>query len=462
MGIKISGMASGLPPNIVEQIMDAERIPMKNIEVKKAKEENLVKLISELETKISDINKNLSELTGTKGFSDTKLFSSDPNIVDGTADPNEVVTGEHIVEVVQLANRPGAITNGFADKDRTEIGVGYIKFHTAEGTKDVYISGSDATLEGVARQINAANIGVSAHILDDRKDKDYPFKILMTGLEMGDDHEINFPVIYMLDGDQDFYFDDVVEAKNAKLKIDGFEIDTPDNVVQDIIPGVTLDLKQEAPGRKVRINIKENLEVIAGKIKSFVETYNAALSFIQNQNKLQKGEGGKESLGPLGGQSVLRTVENALRRIIQEPQFVNSSIRRVIDIGIEFTRSGSLTFNQEKFNKVLSSNPRDVANFFRGDGFSVGFVPTVKRQTGLLLNGEFGALSNRKKGIQSKITNMNQQLENKERQLGRKEEQLRRKFADLEAKMSQLQGQGAAVGAMASVAAGGAGAGQKS
>lgn len=33
--VRITGMASGLPPNIVEQMMEAERIPIKTMEQKK-------------------------------------------------------------------------------------------------------------------------------------------------------------------------------------------------------------------------------------------------------------------------------------------------------------------------------------------------------------------------------------------------------------------------------------------
>jgi flagellar hook-associated protein 2 len=86
-GIRISGMASGLPPNIVEQLMDAERIPVKQMETKRTEKEDRLKLVTDLEGKINDISKSFLELTNNKGFSDKKLTSSDPSIVDGLIDP---------------------------------------------------------------------------------------------------------------------------------------------------------------------------------------------------------------------------------------------------------------------------------------------------------------------------------------------------------------------------------------
>lgn len=454
--VRFSGMASGLPPNIVDQIMDAERIPVKTMEVKKAKEEDTLKLVTELETKISEINKNIGELVSTRGFTDMKFLSTDPGTIDGSIDPATASTGEYMMEVEQLAFKPGAVTNGFPDADKTQIGVGYIKFQTPNGTKEVYINGNNSTLNGVAAQINAAGHGLKATVIDDRKDPENPHRLLITGLSTGGDNNVEFPTVYMLDGDEDFYFEESRQGQNAKFKIDGFGFESADNYVDGVIPGVTLDLKNAAPGKNVRINIKENLEAISGKIKAFVDAYNGALGFIQNQNKLQKGQNGKESLGPLGGQSIIRSVESALRRVIQNPQRgTGSPFQRALELGIEFNRNGTLNFNQQKFEKALNTDPKAVAAFFRGDGFATGFAPTVKREIGVLLNAQFGALANRKKGIQTKIDNMNKRIEGKERQLEKKEDSLRKKFSDLEAKMSKINSQGAQLGAMANFATAG-------
>nr|BFD58414.1 flagellar filament capping protein FliD [Bdellovibrio sp. CKG001]BFD65670.1 flagellar filament capping protein FliD [Bdellovibrio sp. HAGR004] len=449
-GFRITGMASGLPPNIVEQLMDAERIPVKQMEAGRAKQEDKLKLVQDLETKVNDITKNLGELTSTSGFIDKKFLSGDPNVVDGLVDPQSAIPGDYAIEVVQLAQKPAAISNGFPDKNETQMGTGYIKFQTPEGTKEVYINGSNSTLEGVAKQINASNVGLKAQVLEDRKDSENPFKLLVSGLATGSDSQVSFPKIYLLDGDQDMYFDESRKAQNAKVKVDGFEIELPDNKSTDLVPGVTLDFKSAAPGREIRLSVKENLEVISGKIKSFVDAYNAALEFIQKQNKLQAGNGKNPSLGPLGGDGMLRSIENSLRRVILNPQMgVESPIRRVGELGIEFNRNGTLNFSQDKFNKVLQANPQGVAAFLRGDGFNTGFVVTVKREIGNLVNGQFGTISNRKRGLEDRIKQVNNRIETKERQLERKEDSLRRKFADLEQKMSALNAQQAKFAAMA-------------
>ncbi len=444
--IRMTGMASGLPPNIVETILDAERIPIKNQEANREKIQARLKLVQDLEGKIGEIDKSIAELVGTRGFMNNKLISGDPNIVTGTADPEAPVTGSWNIEVLQLPQKASAVTNGFPDRDTTEVGVGYIKFDTPDGTKEVYISGKDATLDGVARAINSAGVGVRAAVITDRSDKENPFKLLISGLATGDEKQVAFPTVYMLDGDQDLYFDKTKVAQNGKIKVDGFEFEVSENTIRDIIPGVTLELKQAAPGREITISVKEDYEVIVGKIEEFVKATNGVLSFIQQQNQLNEKS---DTSKTLGGDSLLRSIESRLRNLAQTPLYgINGPIKRLSEIGISFQRNGVLVFDKKKLDAILARSAKDVGTFLAGDGFTVGFVPTLRREIANFTNQAFGPLANRKRGLQDKVNNINKSIENKERALTRKEETLRRQFANLEEKMSKLQQQGAAVAAI--------------
>lgn len=442
---RMGGMASGLPPNLVDQIIEAERIPIKNQEANRAKVESQLKLVEDLQGKVGGIQKSISELVNTRGFSNFKLMSSDPNVITGTTDPDNPMTGAWNVEVLQLPQKPSAVTNGFPDKNRTEIGVGYFKFETPDGTKEVYIDGNNTTLEGVVKSINNANVGVQATIVNDRTDKDNPYRLLISGLATGDEKQVQFPTVYLLDGDQDLYFDQSRPAQNGRIKVDGFEFEVSDRTAKDILPGVTLELKRAAPGQEITISVKEDTEAIVGKIEEFVKSTNEVLQFIQAQNKLdQKSDTSKS----LGGDSLLRSIESRIRNLVQQPQYgVKSQIQRLSQLGINFQRNGLLQLERKKFDNILNSIPKEVAAFLAGDGFNVGFIPALKREVDTMMNTSFGPLSNRKRGLEQKIQAINKNIENKERTLVRREETLRRQFTQLEQTVSKMQSQGAAVGA---------------
>jgi flagellar hook-associated protein 2 len=441
-GIRISGLASGLPPNLVDQVIEAERMPVKAMQEKKVGVEDKVKLVTDLETKVNEINKNLGAIIGAKGFVDKKLNSGFPDIVNGTIDPELAESGEWNLEVIQLAGKPSVVTNGFPDKNETTMGVGYIKFDTADGEKEVYINEDNSTLEKMAESINNANIGVRATVVNDRSDKSDSYKLEIAGLKTGDDNEVKFPTVYMLDGHEDFQFVESNVAKNAKFKLDGHEFETADNKVSDLIPGVVLDLKQAKEGQPVRLSITENYDIISGKLKSFVDSYNAALGFIQTQNKLTPDKSGNPRLGPLGGDSMLRMTESRLRSIIQDMQNTPSKYKRVIELGVEFNRNGTLNFNQEKFTKLVTSDPQSVVQFLRGDLVKTGFITNMKQKLGAIVDPGNGVVTSRKKNYQERISQMDKRIEQKEKTLTKREEQLRNQFAKMEESMSKLQAQG--------------------
>lgn len=444
--ISFGGLSSGLPPNIVDQLVEAEKFPIKKMEDQKGKQENRLKLVTDLETKLNDILGSVKELTNTRGFSDMKLNSGDENIITGSVDPDSAVTGSWNIEVMELPSKASVVTNGFPDKDKTSVGIGYFKFQTPEGEKEVYIKGGNNTLEGVASSINNANVGVRASVVNDQKDSDAPYKLLLSAAGSGAENQVEYPTLYFLDGDQDIYFDSSREAKNGKVKVDGFEFEIGDSVLKDIIPGVTLDLRQAAPGRTVNLSVKEDREVVVGKIKTFVDSINAVLGFIQSQNQLNEKS---DTSATLGGDGLLRSVEMRLRALVQNPQYgVDSPIKRLADLGIMFNRAGTLDFSQEKFNKVLLNNPPAVQKFLGGDGFNTGFIPTLKREVTTLTNQAFGPVGNRKRSLQQRITQIDDRIANKERMVQKKEDFLRKKFARLEETMSRLKSQGSALGAM--------------
>lgn len=440
MAISFGGMASGLPPNIVEQLIEAEKIPIQTIQGKKAKVENKLKLVEDLESKIGGIRGSIGELASTRGFTDIKLESADPTVVAGTVDPGAATRGSWNIEVLQLAQKAAAITNGFPDKDQTEIGVGYFSFDTPEGEKEVYISGSTSTLSGAAGAINRAGVGIQATVISDQTDAENPFKLMLTGKEVGGENKIEYPTLYFLDGDQDIFFEQDRNATNGKIKLDGFEIDVPDNTLDDLIPGVTVELKQASPGKTVTINVKEDMELVSGKVKTFVDGVNAVLSFIQKQNSLTQES---DTTSTLGGDVLLRTVEARLRSLLQSPVYgTGSSITMLNEIGISFTRNGTLEFKEDKFNTKLKQNPDEVQKFLAGDSFGTGFIPKLRNTIKNLTDNTFGPVSNRRRGLNTQIDQMDRRLDSLERRIGQKEQTLRRKFAALEEKMAGISAQG--------------------
>lgn len=441
MGISFGSINTGLPPNIVQQLVEAERQPIKALEVRKGKAQEQLKLVDDLTTKVRDIYSGLKELGNTRGFADLKLESGDPNIISGVVDKNLASTGSYQVEVDKLAHKTSAVSNGFPDKDQTQVGVGYFKVTGTDGkTRDVYVDSSNNTLDKLARLINSKVPGIKAAVIKDGSDKENPWKLMLSGTGVGDENGVKFPTFYFLDGDQDFFLDKERPAENGVVKVDGFEFQITDNKLTDVIPGVALDLKQAAPGKEINIKIGEDKEVITGKIRKFVEQVNGVFQFIQSQNALTQES---DTTKTLGGDSLLRGIETRLRNVLQNAVMGGTGeIKYLSQIGISFTRSGTLSFDEEKFNNMVAKHLPDVSDFFVGDNDTYGLVPQVTHALNDMLDRVNGPLPQRAQGMKNKIEQFDRQIANKERILAQKEQQLKSQFSHLEETMSRLKSQG--------------------
>ncbi len=442
MGISFGSINTGLPPNIVQQLVDAERMPIKAVEVRKGKSQEQLKLVQDITGKVREIFAGLRELGNTRGFADVKLATGDPNILSGTVDKNVAKPGSYQIEVLKLAHKTSAVSNGFPDKNETQVGVGYFKMKDANGeSKEFYVDDKNNTLDGLAKLINGKGLGIQASVLQDKSDKDTPYRLMLSGKGVGNDQKIDFPTFYFLDSDQDFFIEKERPAENGRVKVDGYEFDISENKLDDVIPGATIELKSASPGKEINVSITEDREVITGKIKKFVDQMNGVFQFIQAQNKLDKDS---DTTKTLGGDGLLRDIENRLRNVMQNPAYgVEGSIKYMSEVGITFNRSGQLAFDEEKFNAVVAKQLPDVSNFFVGNALDVGFIPQMKNALNTMLDPTNGPLTQREQGLKSKIDQFDQQIANKERNLAQKEIQLKNQFAHLEETMSALKSQGA-------------------
>jgi flagellar hook-associated protein 2 len=445
--IKVPGMGSGLM-SVVDQIMLAEREPLKQMDVKKQKIEGKVGLVTDLEGRLGKVKTELKSIVGGKKFQDYTLNVSDADVIAGTVESEKVMPGQWKIEVVKLAENSGALSNVILDKDKTKMGVGYLKFNTPDGEKKVFINDSNNTLDGIARSINTSELGITATVVQDGSEGEDGYRMIMSSEHYGNNHDVYFPTIYLLDGEEDLYFDQERDSKNGLIRVNGFDVQVVNNKLDEVIPGVSLDLKSAKPGKEVNISLVENYEAIETKLRSFVDSMNGVLGFIQQQNMMDEKT---DTSKTLGGDSSLRTVESRVKQLIMNPTYGNQgSITRLSQLGVEFNRSGTLDFKEDKFKKLIKTNSKDVLEFLRGDGsLQGGFIGKTRASIDALMGNGTGVISNKKKGLQTQISQIDRNIETKEKNLATKEDQLRKKFSKLEEQMAKLQAQGAQVGAMA-------------
>ena len=338
-------------------------------------------------------------------------------------------------------------------------GLAIFSYELPDGTeKDVYIDESNSSLNGIARLITNNTDGeMVAHVINDGSGSDTPWKLIVSYQKTGDESRVNFPNFYLIDGEEDFALESERPAQDAKVKLDGFEVEVPDNKVTTLIPGVTINLKKAVPEEEFTITITEDAKKITDKVSLMVDKVNAVLKFINDQNSI---DAKTDTSRTLASDITLTTFESRLRTLIFTPYQTREGPRRLSDLGISFQKDGQLAFNKEKFEAATNSSFLTVSELLNGmfsenGEKTIGFINDLSQMLELSLRTPDGVITNRRKGLQSRIDQIDRRIEQRQKIIDQKEKNLKDKFAKLEGTISRIKSQGAGLQAISGGGAGG-------
>lgn len=436
---------AGLAPELqraFQAASQAERRPIGALNERKELIQSKVDLLGDILKRVDGVKKIIPELNSPIAIRELGVFSSDEKIITGTADKYAAEPGIHNIEVLQLASRATAMSNGFEDKDSTTVGTGYFTFTTASGeTKDVFVDNDNATLEGVAKIVNHAKVGVKATVFYDASSEDAPYRLLFTAEGVGSGNNVEYPDFYFVDGEEDFSIEKSQPASNARIRYEGFEVESPTNEIKDLIQGATLNLKgvTEA-GRPTNVTIGQDIPKTKLKVKDLVDNLNQVLSFIQDQNKMDEHTDTRRTLG---GDYGIRTAESRIRSALGTTLFSDNpkTIRVLGDIGIMFNRNGTLDFDEKKFENALNANFDGVVELLTGDGIQGGVIPRLSTALSSISDSSAGVLGVQRKNYVNRIKEIDKNVATKEATAQRKDEFLKQKLARLQGALGALQGQ---------------------
>jgi flagellar hook-associated protein 2 len=413
---------------------------------RKEKVESKKALLGELTNLVEGVRGSVLQNRGQRSLRELK-YETNNELIGVSLDKNVAQPGNYQIEVVSLAGKSSAISNGVEDKDETYLGVGYLEYELPNGESyEVYVDQENSSLQGIANLINKdSDNGMRANVVNDGSDSEKPWRLIISLDATGDSKKAEFPYLYFIDGEEDLYFEAHRDAKDAIIKLDGFEIQLPENKAGDIIPGVALDLKKAKPGDEFSLNITEDSVKITEKVGGLVESINKVFDFIKQQNDLDETT---DTSRTLGGDITLQTIESRLRSACFMPIRTSQGNFRISDLGISFQRDGKLKFEDKRFENFTQGDFSKVSEILTGhfneEGQrESGFIDNLYDTVNALLSRPTGTLHSRKNGLQRNIDDIDRQISNKERMIEKKEENLKMKFARLEETINRIKGQGA-------------------
>jgi flagellar hook-associated protein 2 len=133
------------------------------------------------------------------------------------------------------------------------------------------------------------------------------------------------------------------------------------NTIDDVIPGVTLQLHGTTDENGIEVTLTRNTSAIEEKISAMVEAYNKLISFIQEKTAYNQTD---KTAGSLMSDSTVTAIRSALNSMLvsRTKGFVNDldSFLSPGQIGLELDSDGVLSFDSSAFNDAIAENYQDV------------------------------------------------------------------------------------------------------
>lgn len=417
----ITGGQSGLDTEgLIKALTEARRLPAVNLEslnTKLGKQKTALSSLQSILTRfqtavdtlrnppgVSNASKNIFEYRSASVTSSTGEVAG--SYLGVTVQPGAAVQNFTIDEISQLAvetkqessvfslpassgvNTVVVTANGAPQPGLFQAGT--FSLRVTDGGADAQITlNENESLQTVANKFNAVKdrTGIQATIVkvaDGLPNNSY--KLIFTGTTTGENNAFDLSNASTVTSDgtgvlAQLTFNTTQQAKNAKLKLDGVEIERQKNGIDDLVGGITFQLKQTTPNAgtinatKLNVSVQPDTSIAANAITQLADVYNEFRLFVAKQTEI--GEDGLPTEDAvLANNNTLRTIASSIGGFVTGmiDGLANGSPNQLADVGIDLQdfagdEENPLTRNimvvdSEKLNSALLANFEGVRSLF--------------------------------------------------------------------------------------------------
>ena len=438
----ISGLGAGSGMDttaIVSAIVEAERAPKQaQIDRGKEKAETQISAYGIVKSSLNTLKVAFDQLKDTSDFAWYQV--NNPNtsnyLVSASVDAQP---GAHTLEVYALATADRRISGAFATTDASVNAGNPVELTIGVGDPPVNqtLTIDDDTVDGVVNALNNADLGVSARIVDTGL-AGFPYKIVLEGASGA---ENTFSV--STNGASDLSFDtQLATAADAVFVLDGVTMFRSSNSVTNAIAGVTLDLGA-VTSSETRFEIQQDKTEVESALRNLVATYND-LNVVFSE--LANPDGTEELSGALIADGTFRMLRQDVKNMITAASTTPSgNMTYLADLGISFTRQGTLEINESRLAEALTNEYADIAQMFSAgtenqsvfNADSQGFAGEASKKLDRLL-ATTGTITTVVKNAEEKLADYAVELEELEDRMAQIESRYISQFTAMEQLIDQM------------------------
>lgn len=350
---------------LVSQLMALEKRPLKTLDAKLTKNANSAQYIASFKTTVTSFEASLAALRDSSRISGLTATSSDAAAVTATASSGAAAS-DIDVKVVTTAQSDRVAFSGLSSAtDLTGSGT----FSLVVGGKQVNIAlDSSSTYSDLVTKINAAassgNVPLKASLVQTASSSSTPaWSMVVAGTETGSVNTISAPADISNPVSntllQQANVTSLQSARDAVVIVDGLQVTSASNKIDNVIPGVMLQLRKPVNttalnATSVQISVASNTADIHGVANTVVTSFNALQDYYIS---LTKTSIDPTQRGPMSGDSSLAAMMSQTRSLLASgmTNLTGSTTLRFADMGIELKSDGHLTLNETNFATALTN-----------------------------------------------------------------------------------------------------------
>ena len=296
-------------------------------------------------------------------------------------------------KITEITDATHFITSA-AGTDNTDGDPVALKVSTVSSSKSVSIEPGNNSLQGIRDAINAAKIGVTASIVNDGSAA--PHRLVLNADLVGASNNMKITVN---GGDPELAnllsydpvgttrnLTEITAGKDTALEVDGIPVTKPTNIVNDVIPGVTLNLLNASDGPE-RLDISRDTGAVKTSVEDFVKAYNELKKVVTD---LTAYNATTKKGAALQGDSAMRSLETQIDSILSAPLGTPAgSLTTLSQIGVSKQANGTLAIDATKLNNAIETKFSDVAGLFAAIGKATDSLISFKSTSVATVPGNY-------------------------------------------------------------------------
>ena len=449
-GINFIGSYSGIDKATIDQLMQAEKMPLIQLSNKKIDITAKQNAWKDVNTRLNSLFEKIKSLQNSETFTAKIAKSSNESIVTMTASKN-AVAGTYKINVQQLASNASVISGN--------ISAAYDETGKLDINKGLDINGNfgiknaDDKIVNIAIEVTDSLKTIVSKVNEQTKESGIRATIIDGRLVLSDEKTGSREIALIGDGKGtltnlglNMTAKTEEQGKDAIFTVNGVKITRSTNTVSDAVEFVTINLnKAHATENEYdTVNVSLDTTKLTKAVQEFVDQYNSTILFIED--KLKAGDPKVQgSKGALSGDSSLMRLHSSLRSMVTSTLSNGTTdIKDISQIGVTtIDKFGQLVFNTTKLAEALTKDPQNVMKFFTSkDGDKdIGFAERLKTYVDSFISSSKGIIKGKNDSFDRGLKDLTKQIDSFNARMVKKEAYYTKMFTALDVALMQAESQ---------------------